>query len=150
MKKSIFSWMTIMLMAFVCVGFVACGSDDDDDDKGGGSSGGGSSAISLVGKNFYKSVTEVNGDGEKSVDRVYIKFKTSSSLTLQCSGYWELIYNDGSKDKETYDTGEMSGTYTISGNKVKIKAYSSKYSQSYDREETIVGGGLLGFSEYSD
>ena len=38
MKKSIFCWMTIALMAFVCVGFAACGSDDE----GGGSSGGGS------------------------------------------------------------------------------------------------------------
>ena len=34
MKKSIFCWMTIALMAFVCVGFSACGSDDDD--NGGG------------------------------------------------------------------------------------------------------------------
>lgn len=32
MKKNIFSWMTIMLMAFVCVGFAACGGSDDDDD----------------------------------------------------------------------------------------------------------------------
>jgi len=32
MKKNIFSWMTIMLMAFaVCVGFSACGGDDDDE-----------------------------------------------------------------------------------------------------------------------
>ena len=30
MKKYLFSWMTIVLMTFVCVGFVACGSDDDD------------------------------------------------------------------------------------------------------------------------
>ena len=33
MKKNIFSWLTIVVMAVVCVGFVACGSDDDD---GGG------------------------------------------------------------------------------------------------------------------
>ena len=27
MKKNIFSWLTIALMAIVCVGFSACGSD---------------------------------------------------------------------------------------------------------------------------
>ena len=30
MKKNILNWMAIALMAFVCVGFTACGSDDDD------------------------------------------------------------------------------------------------------------------------
>ena len=36
MKKNIFSWLTIALMAIVCVGFAACGSDDDDNGGGGG------------------------------------------------------------------------------------------------------------------
>lgn len=31
MKKNVFSWMTVMLMAFVCVGITACGGDDDDE-----------------------------------------------------------------------------------------------------------------------
>ena len=42
MKKNIMSWMTIALMAFVCVGFAACSSDDDN---GGGGSGGGSTKV---------------------------------------------------------------------------------------------------------
>ena len=37
MKKYLFGLMTIVMMAIVCVGFTACGSDDDD--EGGGSSG---------------------------------------------------------------------------------------------------------------
>lgn len=49
MQKKFFSWMTIMLMAFVCVGFAACGSDDDD--NGGGSSSG-SASITLDGKSL--------------------------------------------------------------------------------------------------
>lgn len=36
MKKNILNWMTITLMAFVCVGFTACGGDDDDNSGGGG------------------------------------------------------------------------------------------------------------------
>lgn len=48
MKKNIFNWMTVMLMAFsVCAGFTACGGDDDDEldnrtnstESTGGSSG---------------------------------------------------------------------------------------------------------------
>ena len=46
MKTKLFSWMTIMLMAFVCVGVTGCskGGDDADDQeqvdpfKGGGTS----------------------------------------------------------------------------------------------------------------
>ena len=31
MKKNIMNWMTIMLMAVLCVGLVSCSKDDDDD-----------------------------------------------------------------------------------------------------------------------
>lgn len=31
MKKKIINWLTTMLMAFVCVGFVACGGDDEEE-----------------------------------------------------------------------------------------------------------------------
>lgn len=31
MKKCLFSWMTIMVVAIVSVGFVSCSKDDDDD-----------------------------------------------------------------------------------------------------------------------
>lgn len=30
MKKNLFSWMTILMMAIVCDGLTACGGDDDD------------------------------------------------------------------------------------------------------------------------
>lgn len=50
MQKKLFSWMTIALMAFVCVGFAACGSDDEDDNGGGSSSG--SASITLDGKSL--------------------------------------------------------------------------------------------------
>lgn len=31
MKKKIFNWMTIMMMASMCVGFTSCGGDDDNE-----------------------------------------------------------------------------------------------------------------------
>ena len=56
MKKNIFNWMTIALMAFaVCAGFAACGGDDDDDVSGtpsgnnGSGNNGNNSANVLVG-----------------------------------------------------------------------------------------------------
>lgn len=39
MKKNILSWMTIALMAIVCIGFASCGGSDDDNNGGGGSNG---------------------------------------------------------------------------------------------------------------
>ena len=55
MKKSLLNWMTIMLMAFVYVGFAACGGDDDNSNpnSGGGGEGGGIQNI-LVGT-WYRS-----------------------------------------------------------------------------------------------
>ena len=33
MKKNIFSWMTIMMLAFVCVVFASCSKDEEDEDN---------------------------------------------------------------------------------------------------------------------
>ena len=48
MKKTLFSLMTIALMAVVCVGFSACGSDGDGDS---------SSSLEGVWKRIYKKTT---------------------------------------------------------------------------------------------
>ena len=59
MKKYFWSMMTILMMAVMCVGFTACGSDDDGD-------GGSSSGIVGVWKRVYKKTTiyEKNSSGE--------------------------------------------------------------------------------------
>jgi hypothetical protein len=57
MKKTLFSLMTIALMAVVCVGFSACGSDGDGDS---------SSSLEGVWKRVYKKTTiyEKNSSGQ--------------------------------------------------------------------------------------
>ncbi len=57
MKKNLFSLMTIALMAVVCVGFSACGSDGDGDS---------SSSLEGVWKRVYKKTTiyEKNSSGQ--------------------------------------------------------------------------------------
>ena len=82
MKKNIFSWLTIALMAIVCVGFSACGSDGDDD----GGNGGGGSTSDLVGtwKRVYKLET---------------KYQKNSS------GQWEQV----GQEEKTYDNVSAHG-----------------------------------------
>ncbi len=49
MKKNLLNWMTILLMALVCGGFIACGGGDDDSDGfDSGSNAGNSTAPSFV------------------------------------------------------------------------------------------------------
>lgn len=53
MKKNLFSWMAIAMMAFACVGLAACGGDDGDNGGNGGTSGGtGSGALGGNGYSF--------------------------------------------------------------------------------------------------
>lgn len=144
MKKKNFLWSLLFMViaGVLCTGFSSCGGDDDDD-----LSSGGSSAVSLVGKTFYKSETSYSEIGEKSEDKETIKFTSESKCTLRCWGSWENIYNDGSKDKNKYDTGEMSGSYSISGITVNVRIPGN---EGYNREYTIVDGGLLGFKQIED
>lgn len=145
MKKKDFLWslLFMVLAGVLSTSFSSCGGDDDDDDL----SSGGSSAVSLVGKTFYKSETSYSEIGEKSEDKETIKFTSEFKCTLRCWGSWENIYNDGSKDKNKYDTGEMSGSYSISGITVSVRIPGN---EGYSREYTIVDGGLLGFKQIED
>ena len=115
----------------------------------GGSGGGSSETTSLVGKTFFKSESSVNNSGGIVVDNVEISFTSNSACTLHCYGYEDFYYSDGSKDRDSYDTGTMTGSYTISGNKVHISCYSTKYSQQYVRDEVISNGSLVGFTQQS-
>ena len=140
-KDLLWSLLSIMMVAMLSVGFVSCGGDDEDES----SSGSGSvSSVSLVGKTFYKSETSYTEIGEKEENKETISFTTESKCTLRCWGSWENIYSDGSKDKNKYDTGEMSGSYSISGVNVSVRIPGK---EGYDREYTIVDGGLLGFKQ---
>ncbi len=53
MKKKMLSWMTIVLMAFVCMFFTACGGGDGDDDIVGGSETGASSSSESIPSGIY-------------------------------------------------------------------------------------------------
>jgi len=84
MKKSLFGWLTIVMMAFVCVGFAACGGDDDGD--GGGSSGGsGSGAMggNGVSFNFNKAYFYAESGGNGKVNYVIQIFNCDYYTAIQ-------------------------------------------------------------------
>lgn len=117
----------------------------DNGDNGGDNGSGSANAKALIGKTFNKQDGGVNSSGGAYVDKVQITFTTATACTMRCWGEEVFIYSDGSSDKDKYDTGVMEGSYTVTGNKVHINCYSTKYSQSYERDETIANGGLVGF-----
>ena len=85
MKKNIFNWMTIMLMAFVvCVGFAACGSDDDDDDNNNG----GRASSSLTG--WWMTESWKGWDGYDFCEALhFINDNTVDYYSLVANGkYW--------------------------------------------------------------
>ena len=124
MKKNIFSWMTIMLMAFVCVGFTACGDDDDNGETGGGDSSG---------SGTFQGAKRVFGDNLVKV------------FTHSTSSHWEFTY-----DANGFMTKAKEGTYSnnydyeisYSGNIITAK----KYKDGEYRKTMTVTIGSNGFA----
>lgn len=123
--------------------FTRQGSNVDNGGNNGDNSGGNSS---LVGKTFTKKEWEATSNGGYTEDNTQISFTSTTACTMRCWGKEVFVYSDGDTDTDTYDTGTMTGTYTITGNKVHVSCYSSKYSTTYNREETIVDGKLVGYN----
>ena len=109
MKKYLFGWMTIALMAFVCAGFAACSSDDDNDGDGGGGS---ASASGLVGtwKRTYKQEVKYGKDASgnwqkiKDQEKFYDDDKGSSGYLFKADGKAQLL--DNVKADGTYEVEE--------------------------------------------
>lgn len=144
-KRQYWLWPLMLLAMVVTMGsLAACG--DDEDDEGG--SGAPEKGFTLVGKTFYRNKTEYSDIGEKYVEYETIYFKTATTCVRQVWGSDELIYNDGSKEKNRFDSGEVTGTYTISGNKVTAIFPNGEFGGQC--HYTIANGGLDGFKLTSD
>ena len=156
MKKNIFSWMTIVLMAFVvCAGFSACGDDDDS----GAETGRGSYATSdgqdvgtfqgakrVFGDNLVKVVDHVT-----STNRYEFTYDAKGYLTkLVKIDYWyntdntyitendnteyELIYSKNKVTVNRYQSGALTKTYngTIGSN-----GFLSRFDEDGDEVYTF-------------
>lgn len=105
MKKNIFSWLTIALMAIVCVGFAACGSDDD----------GGKSA-------YVSDSDDDNSSVGSTSDLVGIwkrVYKKETNYQKNSSGQWE---QDGDPKVTTYDNVSAHG-YHFNADKTAKSIY---------------------------
>ncbi len=124
MKKNILNWMTIALMAFVCVGFAACGGDDDDDDRGG--SGGGTAKVNGQTYNF------VNGYWDAGSNNTTFEFANCDITSKNPASYPSRI------DMLCFTirgiTSPQPGTYETT-----IELYS--FAPTADREIHYPGGG---------
>ena len=123
MKKYFLSWMSIMMMALVCVGFSACGGDGDDDDGGGS---GDINVKALVGSSWYKSETYAGGENVET-KKYSLSFKTEYFATVQVSGN-----GDDADGHYRWDYGEKDCPFTISGNVMTIE-----YKGDHDYQETL-------------
>jgi hypothetical protein len=95
MKKTLLGLMTIVMMAVVCVGFSACGSDDDGD------GGGGAVPSELIG-------TWKGSNGTWTFEYTFNADHTGSGSGWTGRG----------------STYEWRYTYTVSGNTIKCKGAS--------------------------
>ena len=137
MKKRLFYWMTIMLMAFAYVGLAACGSNDDDDNSNSNNSRLVGTWYS-TGENEYYSWTETlifqsNGTGSFS-DR-YVDQKGGIEKNSYTFNYTILDENNGSGHVyEVITSGDRMGrenvvSFTINGNKLQYNGFGSIFTK---------------------
>ena len=130
MKKNIFSWMTIVLMAFVvCAGFSACGDDDDNE-------GGGNASIFIGTWRKYSSDPNT-GEPSSELGHVIWVFNTDGTMyehdidddlniiegsteTFKYKAENNHLYTDKLKKDGYRNEWKDEGTYVISGNTMDI------------------------------
>ena len=130
------SWMTIALMAFVCVSFTACGSDDDDN------GGNGSNSSGLVGTwRTYSSTSDgtpsetlghvlwvFQSDGimyEHDIDD-NLNIEAGSTETFKYRTENGHLFTDKLKSDGYRNDWKDEGAYTIKGDILEITKDSGK------------------------
>ena len=150
MKKNIFNWMTIALMAFMCVGFAACGGSGDDGSNGGYQQGAGNNV--LVGT--WKCSTTHPWDIQAT-----LIFKSDGSGSIDRIDRWS---NDDGNFVETYSAQFRYSILTVDANTqsgyVRIVITSNttssdddvsyKVGQKYDLNFSI-GGNTLHLDDFT-
>lgn len=128
MKKNILNWMTIVLMAFVCVSFVACG--DDDDDAGGGTAQVPSELIGewykTSGANSYSMVFKFNanktGTGLVTHNRIVSIHEMAFTYYYQSNGDVVCTGTRVMTDEDGTETVSMSLTFNYSAGHLVLKS----------------------------
>ncbi len=80
-KKVLFSWMSMVLMAFMCAGFMSCGGDDDETNGNSGGNSGGNGSGSSTEQVFTGMVSDVTTTSA-TISCNFTSKKSGSSLQL--------------------------------------------------------------------
>ena len=80
-KKVLFSWMSMVLMAFMCAGFISCGGDDDETNGNSGGNSGGNGSGSSTEQVFTGMVSDVTTTSA-TISCNFTSKKSGSSLQL--------------------------------------------------------------------
>lgn len=129
MKKVLLGFLSILMMAVVCVSFSACGSDGGSSDGNNDDSGSGSPANALVGtwsRNYStadvpnaKEVYTFNNNGSGSYKNAY---QTATFTYGIANGYLsvKIRYSDSSYTVDDVWSYTINGnTLTLNGNQYK-------------------------------
>lgn len=136
MKKNVFSRMTIMLMAFVCVGFTACGDDGDNEGVGNTSD--------FVGT--WRTYSTDNDEPTSELGHVIWVFNTDgimyehdidddlniieeSTETFKYKAENNHLYTDKLKNDGYRNEWKDEGAYVISGNTLDLTKNSGKHKR---------------------
>jgi hypothetical protein len=107
MKKNIFKWLSLFVLAVVCIGFVSCGDDDDDVNPGGGSESGIAGRFQGPKRVFGNNLLRSFGSEETPWELTYNSddFVTEIKKKNSSSGY-KVSYSDNqvivTEERRTY------------------------------------------------
>ena len=143
MKKTIFGWMTIALMAFVCASFVACGGGSDDD------AGGGVNASPLVGTwNLTESGSNSDSSWQGSDTFVFNADGTGTYTSVGWTSYRQQKYNYNIKESFNYSavmSSSNAGILTVVFTSTESRTVGKPYYWSF-----VISGKTLSVNEGYD
>ena len=164
MKKNIFRWLSIFVMAAVCVGFASCGDDDDDVKPGGGPDSGIAVKFQgpkrVFGNNLLKSYVSVGTKYELTYNSDDFVTKITKTNQFGHLDYvYEMTYSDNKVMVAKKGSGrEYTGTFIIGSNgfaervEGKILGESVKFYYDSDGHLTSLSasGGFSGSLTWQD
>lgn len=118
--------MTIVMMAFACVGLSACSSDDDD--NGGGSGSNSSSGVTVSAKYGYYT--------KESGDWCFWFFNKTPGSDGWFSGNVEMVMIAVKSSSSTIPEGEFSGNFEVEVSKSNASTQTATYWESGSESET--------------
>ena len=141
MKKYLLGLMTIVMMAVVCVGFSACGSDDDGDGNGGSSN----NCANVNGKNIAVPYGFYSYEGEWIL--TFTNYDVNNPQTAPSSINYLSINISNSPKGDGVPVGEFSPIHVYVVYNASRSSEGEQYESGYDGDS---GKGKVNISKNGD